>query len=81
MESVTPRNRRITDFNEFVGTLDQYPDDFINTFKEQTTPKKLWNDLYFFVIGDPMKEKTNKVRSYIKKELQDNDDKMTKEYK
>lgn len=50
--------------------LGHFKGDFLSTLKEEKDGKALWRDLYFYVIGDPMKDKANRVRRYIKTELQ-----------
>ncbi|CAI2375625.1 unnamed protein product [Moneuplotes crassus] len=49
--------------------LGHFKGDFLSTLKEEKDSKALWRDLYFYVIGDPMKDKANRVRRYIKTEL------------
>jgi hypothetical protein len=49
---------------------EHFNDEFSNYFKPQRTSNSLWADMYFYVIGDPMKQKDNKIRAYIKKEIQ-----------
>jgi hypothetical protein len=49
---------------------EHFNDEFSNYFKPQRTSNSLWADMYFYVLGDPMKQKDNKIRAYIKKEIQ-----------
>lgn len=41
----------------------------LQQLKGSETSKSKWADLYFYLIGDPMQQKDNKVRTYIKKQL------------
>lgn len=51
---------------EHAKDLQQYEGDFLSTLRGQRDGKALWRDIYFYVLGDPMKQKTNKIRTYIK---------------
>ena len=44
--------------------------DFLSSIREPKSGKALWRDMYFYVLGDPMKNKTNKIRAYIQQELE-----------
>jgi len=53
---------------EEAATIDEnWNDEFLESFKQPKTAKSLWGDMYFFLIGDPMKQKNNKIRDFIKK--------------
>ena len=67
MESLTFRNTKMSDLQEFADSLERYEGDFLSTIKQPKSAKSLWADIYFYLIGDPMKTKDNKIRAYIKK--------------
>ena len=79
MESQSFRNSRISDLHDFADSLERYDGDFLSTLKDQRTSKSLWADIYFYLIGDPMKTKDNKIRAYIKRELEENEARTTKQ--
>lgn len=81
MEFLTPISNQVTNLQEFEQSLSRYQGDFLSTFREPRSSKKMWNDLYFYVLGDPMKTKDNRIRTYIKQELQDNIEKQSNDYK
>ena len=80
MESLTFRNTKMSDLQEFADSLERYEGDFLSTIKQPKSAKSLWADIYFYLIGDPMKTKDNKIRAYIKRELEDNEGKEKKRY-
>lgn len=54
---------------EIADGYNQTEGDFLSSLKEPKSAKGLWAEMYFYLIGDPMKQKDNKVRSYIKTQL------------
>lgn len=63
---------------EVADKLENYDGDFLSSLREKKTGKDLWSDVYFYVIGDPMKQKTNKLRTYIKEQLDIKNSPVTK---
>ena len=42
---------------DFAETLGSYDGDFLSQLKKEGPQKSLWSQLYFYLIGDPMKTK------------------------
>jgi hypothetical protein len=43
---------------DYAKSLGSYQGDFLSTLNPEKSAKSYWNDLYFYLIADPMKQKT-----------------------
>jgi hypothetical protein len=64
---------------EIPENVTTYDGDFLSTLREPKSAKALWADVYFYLIGDPMKQKNNKIRNYIKQQMDEKAKKTIRE--